>query len=235
MQTNQTQQKAQSNKRPSSLTNTQTQPQKHAVQSHTSALNSPGLRHVKHPSHTQMLNAIGANPGPINQKNMMIAAQQVVTTLNKRVDPNTGKPVQMQHSKTPSSLKAKQLKPPQGQMAQGSIHQNPDINATNAKRSNSNNPRKSAGRRIMANSGTGNSNQDSNPSNSNQAMETGNLKKFSQHLYKHTEQWLNHNISQVTQNQNSNGNEIINEGKQPASAMALMNDFLKDNNINAAQ
>ena len=31
----------------------------------------------------------------------------------------------------------------------------------------------------MANSGTGNSNQDSNPSNSNQAIDTGNLKKFS--------------------------------------------------------
>ena len=32
-------------------------------------------------------------------------------------------------------------------------------------------------------------------------MEGGNLKKFSQHLYKHTEQWLNHNIQQVTNNQ----------------------------------
>ena len=43
-----------------------------------------------------MLNAIGANPGPIAQKaNMLATAQQVVTTMNKRVDPTTGKPIQM--------------------------------------------------------------------------------------------------------------------------------------------
>ena len=198
MQANQTQQRVQSNKRPSSLTNNQAPSQKQQVPAQTGNPNSPGVRHVKHPSHTQMLNAIGANPGPINQKNnMLTVAHQVVSTLNKRVDPNTGKPIQIQHSKTPSNLKGKPIKPPQSQLAgpQAPFPQNSEVQAGNSKRSTSNNPRKSAGRRIIANSGTGNSNQDSNPSNSNQAIDTGNLKKFSQNLYKNTEQWLNHNIS----------------------------------------
>ena len=76
----------------------------------------------------------------------------------------------------------------------------PDQGPTNSKRSTSNPRGKSGGRRIISNGSDSNQNS-TNPSNSNQAIEGGNLKKFSQHLYKHTEQWLNHNISQVTNNQ----------------------------------
>ena len=72
----------------------------------------------------------------------------------------------------------------QKMLNQASLADQPQINQ---KRSTSNPRGKSGGRRIIAN-GANDSNQNSNnPSNSNSAAEGGNLKKFSQHLYKHTE------------------------------------------------
>ena len=172
--------------------------------------NSPGLRQVKHPSHTQMLNAIGINHGPILQGQKQVAANQVQQRGNLSVGRQGALPQQPsalsqqpQAQKTPANLKGKsgsqQQKFASERQPSGSYQTNfSNLQAIQAMASAAQQPsaliqqhRDPSGMRggksgsRMQNNNTGSKVGMQNTSNAQ--VNDPKLKKISQNLYKNTE------------------------------------------------